>query len=440
MTADGRRILAAQAVRAVGYGMTSVLLGASLKARGWSSGQVGALLAAVLAGTAIASIVVGRYANRIGRRRLYAALFVGLAGAGVVYGLTTAFWALFVAALAGTLSTDVVESGPFTSLEQAMLPATTSAARRTRAFGVYNAVAAVAGSLGALAAGLPALLGGHLGRSAAPRQWFLVLVPIGLIGAGIASRLTATVESSAAPPGPGAKPPRPLERSRSTVAHLAALFAVDSFAGGFAVQAFIAYWLSVKFGASLQLLAVVFFGVGILQSLSFLVASRLADRFGLLNTMVFTHLPSNVLLAAIPLAPTLPLAIVVLFARFALSQMDVPTRQAYVAALVDPDERPAAAAYTNTARYVVRPAGAALAGVAQRVALGLPFMISGGIKVAYDLALFAWFRRVPLPRDAPEETLSGERASSGGEPRRRRSDGRDGRTALDPGSSPPGHR
>jgi MFS family permease len=397
VTGDGRRILAAQAVRAVGYGMTSVLLGASLKAKGWSPGRVGALLAAVLAGTAIASIVVGRYANRIGRRRLYGALFIVLAATGTVFGLTSAFWALFAVALAGALSTDVVESGPFTSLEQAMLPATTTRERRTRAFGVYNAVAAVAGSLGALAAGLPGLLR----HRPVSREWFLVLVPIGVIGAMIASRLSGAVESPPPVPAPGAKPPRPLERSRSTVARLAALFAVDSFAGGFAVQAFIAYWLSLKFGASVQLLAAVFFGVGVLQSLSFLVASRLAERIGLLNTMVFTHLPSNVLLAAIPLAPTLPIAIVLLLARFALSQMDVPTRQAYVAALVEPEERPAAAAYTNTARYVVRPAGAALAGVAQRVAIGLPFVISGGVKIAYDLALYAWFRSVKLPEEAP---------------------------------------
>src|SRR4051794_16520574 len=149
MSGDGRKILAAQAVRAFGYGMTSVLLGASLLARGWSGGQVGALLAAVLAGTALASIVVGRFANRIGRRQLYAFLFVGLGVAGLVYGVTTAFWALFAVALAGTLSTDVVESGPFTSLEQAMLPSVTTASRRTRAFGVYNAVAAIAGSVGA---------------------------------------------------------------------------------------------------------------------------------------------------------------------------------------------------------------------------------------------------------------------------------------------------
>jgi predicted MFS family arabinose efflux permease len=396
LSADGRKILAAQSVRAFGYGMTSVLLGASLEARGWSGTQVSLLLAAVLAGTAITSIVVGRFANRIGRRRLYAVLFGGLAMAGLVFGVTTAYWALFLVALAGTLSTDVVESGPFTSLEQAMLPSTTPPERRARAFGVYNAVAAVAGSVGALAAGLPAFLQHQGIASTADHRWFLILVPIGLIGAWISLRLSSTIEAST-----GAAAQRPLERSRPVVTRLGALFAVDSFAGGFAVQAFIVYWLSVRYGASLQLLAVVFFFVGLLQSASFLVAWRLADRFGLLNTMVFTHIPSNLLLAAIPFAPNLTIAIALLFARFALSQMDVPTRQAYVAALVDPDERPAAAAYTNTARYLVRPAGAALAGVAQKIALGLPFVIAGGIKIAYDLAIYAWFGGVELPE--PEE-------------------------------------
>ena len=387
LSSDGRKILAAQSVRAFGYGMTSVLLGASLEARGWTGTQVSILLAAVLAGTAIASIVVGRFANRIGRRRLYAILFGGLSAAGLVFGLTTAFWALFLAALAGTLSTDVVESGPFTSLEQAMLPATTPPERRARAFGVYNAVAAVAGSIGALAAGLPAFLHGQDVGSNADHRWFLVLVPIGVAGAAISLRLTPSIEATRE-----ATSRKPLERSKTVVGRLAGLFAVDSFAGGFVVQAFIAYWLSFRYGASVQTLAVVFFCIGVLQSLSFLVAWRLADRFGLLNTMVFTHIPSNILLAAVPFAPNLTVAVVLLFARFALSQMDVPTRQAYVAALVDPDERPAAAAYTNTARYVVRPAGAALAGLAQKVAIGLPFIVAGGIKIVYDLIIYFAFR------------------------------------------------
>jgi MFS family permease len=423
LSSDARKILAAQAVRAFGYGLTSVLLGASLLARGWSGGQVGLLLAAVLTGTAIATIVVGRFANRIGRRRIYALLFAGLGLAGLVYGLTTAFWALVVVALAGTLSTDVVESGPFTSLEQAMLPSVTQRERRTRAFGTYNAVAAIAGSVGALAVGLPALVHGDA-SPVADHRWFLLLVPIGAAGIAIAARLSPAVEAGTkgaalepSPPtaaaGGGAVARRPLERSRSIVARLAALFALDSFAGGFAVQAFMAYWLGAKFGASLQLLALVFFAVGVLQTLSFLVAPRIADRVGLLNTMVFTHIPSNLLLVLVPFMPTLTSAIAVLLARFALSQMDVPTRQAYVAALVDPDERPAAAAYTNTARYLARPAGAALGGAAQTVAIGFPFVISGVVKTVYDLVLYVWFRGVELPEDADERRVPDEARKDG---------------------------
>ena len=188
----------------------------------------------------------------------------------------------------------------------------------------------------------------------------------------------------------------PLQRSRTNVLRLCGLFAIDSFAGGFVVQSFIAYWFRVKFGVSVEVLGLVFFVVGLLQAGSFLVATRLAERIGLLNTMVFTHLPSNLLLAAIPLAPSFPVAMVLLFGRFALSQMDVPTRQAYIAALVDEEERTAAAAYTNSARYLTRPIGPALAGVAQQVTLGLPFFIGGGVKAAYDIAIWSWFRRVPI--------------------------------------------
>ena len=184
---------------------------------------------------------------------------------------------------------------------------------------------------------------------------------------------------------------------------LAGLFAVDSFAGGFTVTAFIAYWFAQRFDTSAATLGVVFAVVGVLQTLSFLAAGRLAERHGLLRTMVGTHLPSNVLLAAMAFAPTFPIAVGLLFARVALSQMDVPTRQAYVMALVSPPERTAAAATTNSARYVTRPVGTALGGLVASVAIGAPFVIAGSIKSGYDLTLWRWFRTVPLPEESAHE-------------------------------------
>lgn len=392
MSPDIRRIFAAQAFRATAYGFTSVFLGISLEARGWSSTRVGLLLTAVVAGTALMNLLVGTLGDRFGRRRTYAALFLGLALSGSVFGVTSAQWVLMAVALTGTLSTDVVESGPFTSLEQGMLPSGLAGHDATRVFGWYNAVATLAGSLGALAAGGPALLRESYTGIPADERFFLVLVPAGLIGAMIALSLSDAVEDR---PGDGA-PRTGLGKSRPTVVRLSALFAMDSLAGGFAVQSFIAYWFRAKFDVSPEAVGAIFFGVGILQSASYMAATRIAKRFGLLNTMVFTHLPSNLLLAAIPLAPTLAIAIVLLLGRFALSQMDVPTRQAYIARLVEPGERTAAAAYTNSARYIVRPIGPALAGVAQQVTLGLPFFIAGGVKSVYDLILWSWFRRVKI--------------------------------------------
>jgi len=202
-----------------------------------------------------------------------------------------------------------------------------------------------------------------------------------------------------------------LDRSRPAVIRLAALFATDAFGGGFVVQSFIAYWFAARFHASIGMLGVVFFAIGILQTLSFLAATALAERFGLLPTMVFTHLPSNLLLAAIGFAPNLAVALALLVTRSALSSMDVPTRQAYVMGLVEPEERTAAAGYTNTARYVARPLGPVLAGAGQGLFVGLPFVLAGGIKAGYDLALWRWFRTVELPDDAIDTVLGHHRAS-----------------------------
>jgi predicted MFS family arabinose efflux permease len=270
-----------------------------------------------------------------------------------------------------------------------MLAERTGGHARTRTFGTYNAVAAIAGSLGALAASGSSLLDGIAGGS---QTLFWSFVPVGLLGAVIAVSLSPAVESSATTLS---HLPR-VTGSRRRVLGLSALFAVDSFGGGFVVQSFVAYYLTDRYGASLEQLGVVFFALGVVQTASFLAAPRLAERCGLLNTMVFTHLPSNLLLAAIAFAPNLIVAVALLLARQTLSQMDVPTRQAYVMALVPPGERTAAAGSTNTARYLVRPVGPLLAGAAQQVALGVPFLLAGTIKSTYDLVLWRWFRHVEL--------------------------------------------
>lgn len=394
MQRDTRTLLAAQGVRALAYGFGAVLLGASLASEGLSSPEVGVLLTAVVGGMAVMSIVVGSVGDRLGRRRTYALLFIGLAGSGLTFALTTRLWVLILVALTGTLSTGVSENGPFTSLELAMLPAGLGPRARNRVFGTYNAVAASAGSLGALAAGGPAVLRRVIPAVPADHRLFAVFVPVGIAGGLLALSLTPSVEVA----GPRPRGRAPLKRSRSIVIRLSSLFAVDSLAGGFVLQTFIAYWLRQRFGVSLEALGVVFFATGLLQTVSYVVAPRLAERFGLLNTMVFTHLPSNVLLILLGLAPTLPVALGLLFGRSLLSQMDVPTRQAYLMALVDDSERTAAAAYSNSARNLTRPIGPALAGASQQLGLGAPFLIAGGLKCAYDGVLWLWFRSIPEPR------------------------------------------
>src|SRR6266566_4109941 len=282
------RVLAAQGLRAAGYGFTAVLLGALLAARGYSHLRAGLLLAAMVAGASWVSVLVGVFADRWGRRRSYAGLGLILAGSGAVYAGSDAYPLLVAAALAGMLSTDVIDNGPATTLEQAMLAG--PGRPEARRYATYNAVAGLAARPGL----------------------FAVLVPVGLATAALAVTLPPTVEAPRRAPASTPASDRPtgggLRRSRRTVAGLAGLFAVDAFAGGFVVQSFIAYWLTQRFGVGLDRLGPLFAALGLLQAVSFLAAGRLADRIGLLPTMVFTHLPSNLLLAAVPLTPGFPAA------------------------------------------------------------------------------------------------------------------------------------
>jgi MFS family permease len=427
---DLQLILAIQALRAFLYGFGSVILGSALASGGLSDFEVGVVFTAMLAGMAASSIAVGLAGDRIGRRRAYAGLLFVMGAAGAVFALTRSLPLLVLAALTGTLSTDPNESGPITSLEQAMMGGA-PAAIRARVFGRYNAVAYLAGAIGALTAGGPDAFRRLVPAVPADQRWLLAFPAVAIVCAALARRLSARVETGGGRlEGPGRRAggraegvgrgaerrggpasrsarPRPLDHSRRTVVQLAALFGMDSFAGGFIVQTFIVFWFGRKFGASPASMGLVFFVAGLLQAGSSITSGRLASRIGLLNTMVFTHLPSNALLVLVPFMPTLGWAVAALLARYALSQMDVPARQAYVVAMVDPRERTAAAAFTNTSRYVTRPFGALGAGaLMERVALGSPFVVAGALKIAYDVWLFATFRKVPLPKEGAAASLA----------------------------------
>jgi hypothetical protein len=327
--------------------------------------------------------------------------FAGVAVAGVLVAAGAPLWLLLIIALSGTLSTDVIDNGPATTLEQAMLAG--EDAGTARAYGWYNAVGATAGALGSLALVVPAI--GTSGTSKVVHGWyFLVLIPVGAAGIVLASRLSAAVEAPTEPASKGkasSRPPSGLGPSRTVVRRLAALFAVDAGGGGLVTTGFLSFYFTQRYHASLAALGWLFFAVSAVQAVSVAVAPLLARRFGLIATMVGTHLPSNILLATVAFAPTFPIAAALLLARTTLSQMDVPTRQALVMTVVTPGERTAAAALTNASRYTVRPFGPLIAGLVQQVALGAPLLIAGAVKAGYDVTLWAWARRAGLASRVP---------------------------------------
>ncbi len=409
LSRDAKLLIAGQGVRAAGYGFTAVLLGALLAARGYTSLQAGVVLTALIAGTALASVAVGALADRIGRRRCYAVFFAGVSVAGVVVAAGVPLWGLLAVAVTGTLSTDVVDNSPATTLEQVMLA--DEDAGTAVVYGRYNMVGAAAGALGALAVTVPGLAGGASGGASG--LLFLVLVPVGAAGVLFALGLSSAVEAPLAATSERERPVRAwerlvragerpvrtrtrLEESRSVVRRMAGLFAVDAAGGGLVTTGFLSYYFAERYHVPVADLGWLFFAVSVVQAISVAVAPLLARRFGLVATMVGTHLPSNVLLASVAFAPTFGVAAGLLLARTTLSQMDVPARQALVMAAVTPREQTPAAAVTNAARYTVRPLGPLVAGAVQQVALGAPLIVAGAVKAGYDLALWRWARRLSL--------------------------------------------
>ncbi len=395
LSRDARLLFATRGLRMFGYGFVSVVLVLYLAAIGLPDAEIGLLLTLTLLGDAAISLWLTTHADRVGRRRVLLAgsLLMGLAGLG--FAASSSLAVLVVAATIGVISPSGNEVGPFLAVEQASLAQTIPDARRTRVFAWFNLTGSFATATGALGGGTLAAALISAGRSPVD-AYRTVIVGYALVAVALAllfSRVSAEVEAPAAPDVSVARR-LGLHRSQRTVARLSTLFALDAFGGGFVVQSLIAYWFHLRFGADPGVIGAALFGANMLAGFSALAAVWIADRIGLVRTMVFTHLPSNVLLILVPAMPTLPLAVAVLLARFSISQMDVPTRQSYTMAVVDPDERSAAAGVTGIARSMgaaVSPLAAAplIGGVALA---GLPFVLAGGLKIVYDVLLYRSFR------------------------------------------------
>jgi MFS family permease len=394
-------------LRLFAYGSLSVVLVFYLVGLGLTEVQTGMLLTLTLAGDTAVSLYLTTQADRFGRRRMLVAGGLLMAGAGLVFAGTSNLALLLVAAIIGVISPSGNEVGPFLPIEQAALTHVVPASIRTDVFAWYTLAGALGTATGALFGGLAtaALQLREVPRLASYRAIVIVYAGLGIVLAILFTRLSRAAEATTG----GGNEPRPaammhlfgLGASRRIVLKLSALFALDSFGGGFVVQSFAAYWFYLRYGVEPGTLGAIFFWANVFGGLSALVASRLAARFGLLNTMVATHLPSNILLMLVPLMPNLGLATAVLLLRFSISQMDVPTRQSYTMAVVRPEERSAAGGVTGVARTIGASISPVLAGLmfARPSWINAPFFVAGALKIVYDVLLYREFVSVRPPEE-----------------------------------------
>jgi MFS family permease len=408
LSPDVRLLFLTRAIRLFAYGVSSVILVLYLAEVGLSQQEIGVLLTMTLLGDTGISLWITTKADRIGRKPMLIVGAVLMFLGGLVFALTSNFLLLLFAATVGVLSPSGNEVGPFLAIEQAALAQRVDQQQRTQVFAWYHLAGSLATAAGALACGVS--IEALQEHSHTPLQSFRIVLlayaTAGVLLALLFTRLTAAAEASTSIVTPAAAPNSRtrlgLHQSLGIVFKLSALFALDAFAGGFVLQSIMAYWFYVRFDANAATLGGIFFGANLLAGASALAATWMARRFGLINTMVFTHVPSNLLLILVPFMPTLPLAVAVLLMRFAISQMDVPTRQSYTAAVVAPDERSAAAGITGVARTV----GAALSPVLTGLWLGspgltgTPFVAAGALKLVYDGLLYRSFRGLAPPEEA----------------------------------------
>ena len=395
--ADRARILMARGVRAFADGLAALLLPIYLTRLGFGAFAIGAIVTVTLLGTALLTLAVGLIANRHSRRRLLLAAGLLMAATGAGFATVTAFWPLLILAFVGTINPTSGDAGVFLPLEQTVLAQAVEPARRTALFARYSLIGSIAGALGVLAASLPDHAALWLGwtRIAAMRAMFALYGALGLLILLLYRPLSPAVEAAYE------APTVPLRHSKKLVYGLAALFGMDSFGTGFFVQSLLALWLYRTFSISVTTTAEILFWSGLLSAGSYLLAVPLARRIGLVNTMVFTHLPSNLFVILIPFSPNLATAIGLLLARSALSQMDVPTRNSYVMAVVAPEERPAAASLTAVPKTFAWAAGSLISGYLLALSsFGWPLVIGGAVKGTYDILLLIKFRNVRPPEEA----------------------------------------
>lgn len=393
---EAKLLLASRALRAFGDGLVSLLLPAYLAALGHGPFEIGLIATATLAGSSVLTLLVGLHAHRFSGRSLLLGASALMALTGIAFTLAKGFWPLLLIAFVGTLNPSAGDVSLFLPLEQARLAHTVADHDRTALFARYSFIGSLAGAVGALCAGFPEVLGGLFpgGLEVALKPAFLLYAGLGLVSLLLYRHLPREVSSATATSR------EPLQQSRRIVLTLAALFSLDAFAGGLVVQSLLALWLFEHFGLSLATAGAIFFWTGLLSALSYLAAVPIARRIGLINTMVFTHLPANVCLVLVPFMPSLSLAIVLLFIRSALSQMDVPTRTSYVMAVVTPAERAAAASVTAVPRSLASAVSPMLAGsLLALFGFGWPLVIGGGLKIVYDLTLLTMFRKVRPPEE-----------------------------------------
>jgi MFS family permease len=394
--ADTRRLLLGKGLRAFTDGLVSIVLPVYLLRLGYSAFGVGAVVTSTLLGSALLTLLIGLFAHQFPGRRVLLGACLLMAATGIGFATVHGFWPLLIVAFMGTINPSAGDVSIFLPVEQALLAGTISARRRTALFARYSLIGALAGAVGTLCAGLPEIATRKLGvhETALLQSVFWFYAAVGLVVLLIYRPLSSPAAVQSLPTG------KALRHSRGIVFQLAALFSLDSFGSGFFVQSLLALWLFKTFHLSVVTASSILFWMGVCSAISYLIAVPISERFGLINTMVFTHLPANILLILVPFAPSLPIAIALLVARSALSEMDVPTRNSYVMAVVKPEERPATASITAVPRSLASALSPLLSGYLLSVStFGWPLLFGGSLKAVYDILLLLRFRHVAPPEE-----------------------------------------